>query len=128
MLLVILPEKGNEITIPIIKKLKADLIFTSEELTEIGFQQKWTCPNCNGSHWLEEIKANTDLANGNDVYCNCGKVLTPTSDIRWIGQTSKDVIIDPQAKEILLSTFKGMSNRDELTEPYYDLYMRFKEE
>lgn len=131
MLLMIMPERGNEITIPLIRHLKKELIFSDRELTDINFELKWTC-ECGKSVMLDEIKSQADATNGIAHECVCGSKMRPTDYITWSDKAdatcTKEISIEGKIKDVLLSTFQGMSNRDELTEPYYDLWQKVKGE
>lgn len=114
-----LPEKGDYITLKLIRKLRESLSFSEKEINEIRFKTHWRCNTCN----TIELSAQTPKCPSCAAYMeNAGMV---NWDEKKALKVIKDVHMGKTALETCRAVLKKLSDEKALTEPMMKLYEAF---
>lgn len=117
----LLPQKGNELTLKLVRKLREALSFSEQEIEAIGLRNFWKCPKC----------TKVELAI-NAIKCpnpDCDVYMLPAGQCSWDEKKGEKVIKDIHMGKAMLglceSVLKKLNNEEALTEELMSLYAKF---
>lgn len=121
VLMSILPQAGDFVTLKLVRKLREALSFNEKEIAEISFQNHWRCPKC------QKVELSAQA-----IKCQeCGVYMVLAGSVSWDEEKAigvvKDVHMGRSMHELCASTLKKLSDESKLTEQHMSLYELFVE-
>ena len=121
VLMNILPQEGDFITLKLVRKLREALAFNEKEIAEINFRNHWNCPKCSKVEISREMPKCPDC----DIYMVLGGQVTWDDD--KAKKVLKDVFMGNKMLSLCESTLKKLSDEQKLTDQHMSLYSKFVE-
>jgi len=121
MLMNILPQQGDFVTLKLVRKLRESLSFNEKEIKQIDFKSHWRCSTCN----------KTEMSTLPIKCEDCGVYMQPAGQVTWDEEKAKDVIKEIHMGRAMhglcASTLEKLSDEQKLTEQHMSLYEKFVE-
>ena len=118
----VLPEKGDYITLKLIRKLRESLSFSEKEIADIDFKNHWECKICN----IRELSLQIPKCS------SCGAYMQPAGMVHWDEAKAinviKDIHMGRTMRDLCWSTIQKISDEKKLTEQTMSIYEKFVEE
>ena len=119
MLMSLLPQEGEYITLKLTRKLREALSFSEKEIAAIDFLNHWKCPKCS----TVELSAQV-------VKCpKCLIYMKPAGQVTWdevkASSIVQDVHMGKSMQELCKITLVKLSDEKKLTEQFMSLYEKF---
>ena len=104
LLLGLLPQEGNYLTLKVIRLLREELSFDAQELLELEFKEPG-----------QEYEDNGEMK------------IVPPGQLRWQADADveKEIEIEPARHDIIFSKLKELDEQDKLTNALFPLYEKF---
>ena len=122
VLLNLLPEKGNDVTLKLTRKLKEALSFSEKEIAQLKFTNQYECPTCK-----KRIKS-AKIAKCEE----CGVYMTNLNQLFWEDKDSenliKDIHMGRSMEELCYALLKKLNDEENLNDAQLNLYEKFKAE
>ncbi len=121
VLLNVLPQEGDFVTLKLVRKLRETLSFGEQEIALIDFKNTWRCPRCD----------KVELAAQNIKCPDCLIYMKTAGQVTWDEEKAKgavkDIHLGELMKELCTSTLRRMNDEKKLTDNHYSLYRKFVE-
>ena len=116
----ILPKEGDFPTLKIIRKLKENLSWDEDELESLDFHEEYKCGNC-------EKLVKKPILEPAGLCKKCGSGLVKTGQIFWNQDADKptEIEIGKKATAVLARILEDLSDKEQLKEEHYSLYVKF---
>lgn len=122
VLLNILPQQENFITLKLVRKLREALSFNEKEIADIDFKNHWRCPKCTVVELAPQV-----------IKCQeCDTYMQPAGQVTWDEDKAKDTVkevhMGRKMQDLCEATLKKLNDEKKLEEHHMSLYEKFVEE
>ena len=121
VLMNILPQEGDFITVKLVRKLRDSLSFNEKEIQDINFRNNWKCPKCEKL----EVSATPIKCPDCDIY------MVTAGSVTWDEEKAKKVIKDVHMgrtmETLCETTLKKLNDEGKISDNHVSLYEKFVE-
>ena len=121
ILLNILPEHGDFVTLKLVRKMRETLSFSEKEIEQIDFVNHWQCPRCKKAGVSASVMQCPD----------CEVYMKPSGQVTWNDKKAANVIKDVKLggamTKMCSDALQRLCDEEKLGEEHFTLYEKFVE-
>ncbi len=119
VLMSILPQEDDFVTLKLSRKLRESLSFSEKEIADIDFKNHWRCPVC------QKVELSPDI-----IKCQtCGVYMKPAGQVTWDEEKAtgviKEIHMGAKMASLCASVLKKLNDEKKLQEQHMGLYEKF---